>query len=198
MPAGSAATLSGPTAVNPTFIADLDGSYVLELVVNDGQMDSVPDTVVIRAARYAFTFDDGTLQGWTTNGSWGLTGVYAHSGIFSVTDSPGGNYFNNSNTSLISPVLDLTGTTSPALMFYHLYLIESGYDNGLIEISTDGDATFGPAVRSYSGSLSSFTLVTVDLSPYKSFSTVVIRFRLTTDASVTYDGWYVDDIMIVP
>ena len=198
MPAGSTAALSSPTAVKPTFTADLDGSYVVSLVVNDGQVASVPDTVVIRAVRYAFTFDDGTLQGWTTNGSWGVSTVYAHSGRYSVTDSPGGNYANNSNTSLISPVLDLTGTASPALTFYHRYSIESGWDYGMIEISNDGGVTFWPAVRSFTGSLGSFALVTVDLSPYKNYNQVVIRFRLTSDTIVTYDGWYIDDIMISP
>jgi len=46
-PAGSAAVLSDATAVAPTFNADLVGSYVAELVVNDGTVDSAPDTVTI-------------------------------------------------------------------------------------------------------------------------------------------------------
>ena len=46
-PAGSTATLSDPTVVNPTFLADQSGSYVVELLVNDGTEDSTPDNVVI-------------------------------------------------------------------------------------------------------------------------------------------------------
>ncbi len=198
MPAGSAAALSSTTAIHPTFTPDLDGTYVISLVVNDGKMASVADTVVIKAARYLFTFDDGTLQGWTTNGSWGVTTAYAHSGGYSATDSPVGNYANNTNTSLISPVLDLTGTTSVALTFYHRYSIQSGWDFGMLEISTDGGVTFGPALRTFTGSLSTFTPLTVDLSSYAGYSTVVIRFRLTSDSTVTYDGWYIDDITIGP
>ena len=49
-PAGSAAALSDPALVNPTFVADLAGSYTLTLVVNDGTVDSSPDTVTITAA----------------------------------------------------------------------------------------------------------------------------------------------------
>jgi len=49
-PAGSHAALSGSTSGRPTFAADRDGDYVLSLVVNDGTMDSVPDTVTITAA----------------------------------------------------------------------------------------------------------------------------------------------------
>jgi len=49
-PAGSAVTLSSPTVVKPTFTADKDGTYVLSLVVNDGKVDSTPDTVTITTA----------------------------------------------------------------------------------------------------------------------------------------------------
>ena len=48
-PTGSNATLTNPTAVNPIFVADLDGSYVAQLIVNDGTVNSVPATVTITA-----------------------------------------------------------------------------------------------------------------------------------------------------
>jgi hypothetical protein len=46
-PAGSAATLSDPKAIRPTLDVDLDGSYTLQLIVSDGQLQSDPDTVVL-------------------------------------------------------------------------------------------------------------------------------------------------------
>jgi hypothetical protein len=49
-PAGSTATLSNATAVNPTFTAGVDGSYVLSLIVRDGTVDSAADTVTVFAA----------------------------------------------------------------------------------------------------------------------------------------------------
>ncbi|HAS53417.1 MAG TPA: hypothetical protein DCS42_04395, partial [Nitrospiraceae bacterium] len=45
LPTGSTAELSDATVVNPTFTPDLDGSYVVQLIVNDGTVDSTPDTV---------------------------------------------------------------------------------------------------------------------------------------------------------
>ena len=47
VPSGSTAAISNPVAVNPTFTADLQGSYVAQLIVNDGKMDSDPSTVAI-------------------------------------------------------------------------------------------------------------------------------------------------------
>ena len=49
-PSNSTATLSNDTSVNPTFIVDVDGIYVLELTVNDGEIDSAIDTVTINSS----------------------------------------------------------------------------------------------------------------------------------------------------
>lgn len=49
VPAGSGAALDNTTAVHPKFTADRSGSYVVQLIVNDGKVDSSPDTVVVSA-----------------------------------------------------------------------------------------------------------------------------------------------------
>ena len=46
-PTGSSATLSSSTAIKPTFTADVIGTYVLNLVVSDGKVNSAPATVSI-------------------------------------------------------------------------------------------------------------------------------------------------------
>ncbi|HPR31595.1 MAG TPA: sugar-binding protein [Prolixibacteraceae bacterium] len=46
-PAGSVALLSNPNLVNPTFIADREGIYHVELTVSDGFTTSSPDEVII-------------------------------------------------------------------------------------------------------------------------------------------------------
>ena len=47
LPPGSGATLSSLSAAKPTFVVDLAGTYVAQLIVNDGKADSGPDTVVV-------------------------------------------------------------------------------------------------------------------------------------------------------
>ena len=49
-PAGSAAALTTPNTVRPSFKADVAGDYVANLVVNDGQLNSVASTVAITAS----------------------------------------------------------------------------------------------------------------------------------------------------
>jgi len=46
-PTGSMATVINPDSVTPTFVIDKAGIYAIQLVVNDGMVDSTPDTVVI-------------------------------------------------------------------------------------------------------------------------------------------------------
>ena len=47
IPAGSTAVLSSTSIVNPTFTANLPGTYVAQLIVNDGTIDSDPSTVTL-------------------------------------------------------------------------------------------------------------------------------------------------------
>ena len=49
-PAGSATGLNSTTAIKPTFIADVAGSYVVSLVVNDGKVNSSPSAVTVTVA----------------------------------------------------------------------------------------------------------------------------------------------------
>jgi hypothetical protein len=46
-PDGSEAELDNPNDVDPCFVPDIEGDYVAQLVVNDGRLDSDPDTVTI-------------------------------------------------------------------------------------------------------------------------------------------------------
>jgi len=46
-PANSNAVIVDADTVSPTFSADVDGTYVFQLIVNDGKTDSKPDQVII-------------------------------------------------------------------------------------------------------------------------------------------------------
>jgi hypothetical protein len=52
-PVGSAAALSGADTDAPTFTPDIDGDYVATLIVNDGDLDSAPDSVTVTATTAA-------------------------------------------------------------------------------------------------------------------------------------------------
>src|SRR5262249_55396817 len=61
-PASSAATLTNPNSVSPTFVADKAGTYVAQLIVNDGQVDSAASTVTITTGNTAPVANAGPNQ----------------------------------------------------------------------------------------------------------------------------------------
>ena len=62
VPAGSSATLSDPDAPSPWFALDRAGQYVAQLIVNDGFVDSAPDTVLVTVVNRAPAADAGSDQ----------------------------------------------------------------------------------------------------------------------------------------
>lgn len=63
-PEGSAAVLDDPSAAQPSFAPDMEGTYVLELVVTDGELESEPVEVSVTVTRdnTAPTADAGADQ----------------------------------------------------------------------------------------------------------------------------------------
>jgi|CXWL01.1.fsa_nt_gi RHS repeat-associated protein len=53
LPAGSLASLLNPTTPTPSFNVDARGTWIAELIVNDGKVDSLPDTVAISTVNSA-------------------------------------------------------------------------------------------------------------------------------------------------
>ena len=151
------------------------------------------------AASYPFydNFENG-LGAWTTNNGWGLTPLRAHSPTRSVTDSPGSFYANHTDATLtLGTAVPLGSASRPVLSFWHQYSLEPGYDFGRVEVSTDNGSSWSPTpLANYTGSSSGMEREQLDLAPYAGSSSVRIRFRLVTDASVVMDGWYVDDVRI--
>jgi len=54
-PTGSQSTLSNQMVVAPNFVPDLAGDYVVQLIVNDGEFDSMATTINIVAAAFSVT-----------------------------------------------------------------------------------------------------------------------------------------------
>lgn len=63
-PAGSTAMLSSYTAVNPLFLTENPGTYVVSLVVNDGKASSAPATVVITVTQGSPTGSRHVTVSW--------------------------------------------------------------------------------------------------------------------------------------
>jgi len=129
------------------------------------------------------------------------------------SDNPG----QQKDASLVTPPVDIP--PGAVLSFWHAFEFESGFDGSLLEITTDGGATWtdlGPAIveGTYNGTitvaegdlvverpcwtggaLGAMVPVRVPMSgfdgPARQF-----RFRIRCDASVGSGGWYIDDVSL--
>jgi hypothetical protein len=123
-----------------------------------------------------------------------------------------GPYSNSMCTAATTPILELGPT--PQLEFWSKYSIETGWDKGEVQISTDGfashtrlevgypayashtgDACGFPTGDYFTGSDSSYDQYTASLAPW-SGEEVQIRWILSTDSWVIDDGWWIDDIAV--
>ena len=162
-------------------------------------------TGTLTIGRYTFTVmqagaDDGLFEddmesgtdGWGANSPWTLTTTAAHSGTHSWTDSPDGNYENNLDTVVWSPVIDLTGLTSATLTFWHWFDFGSG-DIGLVRLHPQSGEWAD--LRTFTGTNSTWQPMSLDLTPFTGQS-IRLTFQLHTDATNTADGWYIDDVAV--
>lgn len=184
--------------------ADVTGTslYYRWRVVDYGDHEVFSDThtITIHSGITDGYFTDFETQpaGWSTSGTsswqWGVpTGGIgrAASGSKVYATNLAGTYANNTNTVLEMPPIDLPSGSS-YLNFKHWYYVEQGFDHCYVQISTDN--TNWTNLTSYTGNLGSdYANVQIDLSTYQG-QRVYIRFEMTSDASVTYNGWFIDDV----
>jgi hypothetical protein len=138
-------------------------------------------------------FESG-LSKWT--GGWALTTSQSHTATHSMTDSPSGNYANNAfTTTALASAVSLSGASSASLSFWHRYDTEATYDLCIVQVSTNNGSSW-TQVASYSGTQTTWTEATINLTPYVGASQFKVRFILDSDGWITRDGWYVDDVQI--
>ncbi|TQD33256.1 immune inhibitor A domain-containing protein, partial [Haloflavibacter putidus] len=172
-----------------------------------------------------FSEDFETGLGQFSNGAANVVDWQINTNLFqNGTQSVKNEYGANSDNILYQTnPIDLSAANNPQLSFWHIAKLEGGYDEAIVEISTDGGATFTPFTDadylgngitidpgtfnedSYSqwGTLGTDIPIntwwkreTFDLSAYNT-ATVVVRFRLTSDSIVQREGWYLDNVEIL-
>ena len=201
-------TLSLPVQVNDMCTNGSRASFIIEY---RGTGLIGRDTIDVFIGDPVFTdnAESGMIH-WNTT-SWGVTtDSTVNSQVF--TDSPGGNYSNNSlNTMTLSTPLDFSDLTEVHLRFKLYCMVEADYDFAQVLISTDNfhwNALEGEYMREGSGygvqdgeefgydGHRGWLTERIDLSEYAGEDEVSLRFNITSDNYLNSDGISVDDITI--
>lgn len=131
-------------------------------------------------------------QGWTVQSPWviqnNIGGNASH-----VWNTP--SYGNNLNSSLTSASLNLLGYAELALEFDDRCDTESGYDYGHVEFSSNGGSTWTQLYEC--NGQTSWQSHRLDLpADANNAAAFKLRFRLSSDSSVTRSGWAMDNIRL--
>ena len=167
-------------------------------------------------------FEDNGYLTPTGDWEWGVptTGPgSAYSGTKAWATVLAGDYTNSSNSTLSTDGIDLTAHTQATLTFWAWYSFEGTstlYDGGNVKYSLDaGPYSVLTPVDGYDGTISTSNAAipgeqgfatttagsfwhqeTFDLTPHVGHK-VFLRFHAGSDGSVTYPGWYIDDLMVI-
>ena len=188
----------------------------LVITIQDTSSLAKLDSVSVIFGTPEVIFQDGGENGmtfWTDDDEWG-TVQDAVEGMYSITDSPIGDYVGDWGTSItqfINP-LSFAGVVYPYVTFASKWSIEKNYDFVQFQISTDGISwhplsgdytTIGSGQTAqpssepgYDGYQEDWVNEFIDLAIFAHEPEVNIRFILRSDGSVEEDGFYFDDFSI--
>ena len=150
VPTGSHAVLSNPTSVNPTFTTDKKGSYVVQLVVNDGILNSAPATVTISDVNTPPVANAGPAQTVNVGATVQLTGAGSTdvdgdtlTYHWSFTSIPAGSSATLSNATIVNPtfVADVPGN------FVVQLIVNDGTVNSTPATVTIGNSDIPPVAN---------------------------------------------------
>ena len=190
---------------------------------NDTMMTTISNSPIISTLPYNMSWEGGDA-GWVSTGDWQLGapagGVInaASAGTNAWVTNLTGNYTNNSLDFLTSPCLDFSNeTTDPVITAEVWYDIETDWDGGYFETSTDGGMTWtklgGVAPNWYNNNNANggigdcwngdgaagsqgWVTVTHNLIGLAGASDARVRFVLESDGTQAREGLGVDNLSI--
>jgi subtilisin family serine protease len=136
---------------------------------------------------------------WVTGGiqnTWARVSTVAHSGLFSLSDSPDATYLNGTDSfARTKQPFNLSGRLGCRVEYAIRLATELDADKLSLEASRD--ASNWTVISEMSGSTAGeFYELSDDLSSFDGDPSVYLRFHLTTNESLTADGGQLDDISV--
>lgn len=188
--------------VNFEGVRDLEqGDYNVTfttVTINDENSTNNKFSTLFKVSELFDDFELGLRQ-WKMNGSWGIVPANPHSGQYSLNNCPTVSYDNNVNQSIESRSgFDLSSLSGAALTFWTRHRIEKDADFGYVEVSTDSGQTWQQVGVPCTGNESKWKEVTYSLYQFcgPGFTDVRIRFRFTSNETVSNIGWFIDDVSL--
>jgi len=143
VPSGSIAALDNAAVVSPSFVLDLPGNYVVQLVVNDEQANSAPDEIIVSTLNSRPAADAGQDQAIVIGNVVQLNGASSSDAdndsltySWSIIGQPEG-----SNATLEDPTSATPGITPDEIGFWVFQLVvnDGTLDSDPVSVSVQVD-----------------------------------------------------------
>lgn len=142
-------------------------------------------------------WDTGT-EGWTLTGGWGRNTIARRSGTHGMDTNNGSTYYSNNLSDRLtwSNSISVTNCAScpVTVSFWLKGETETTYDGVTLQCSPDGGTSWTSVSEFIDGYYSSWTRFQYRLPTSCLTSNMRLGFLFTTDVSVTYEGYFIDDI----
>ena len=134
---------------------------------------------------------------WIVDGNWAIVteGEYT-SASSALTESPGGNYADNENTSAQwATPFDLTTNPAATMSFWTKFDLETGYDYMYFEGSNDGGTTW-IQLKTLNGQGVGWHEEKVSMNAFAGKDSITFRFHWISDGGFNTEGAYIDDVVL--
>jgi len=189
-------------------ITDTGLSDVTPADVDDSDTESGPVTPTLPAnvcgrdlgnttINPVWGWDSGN-EGWTPAGGWGRNTLARRSGTHGMDTNNGATYYSNNRSDRLSwtSAIAVTNCAScaVAVSFWLKGETETTYDGLTLQCSPDGGATWTNVSEFIDGYFGSWTRFQYPLPASCLTADMRLSFLFTTDSSVTYEGYFLDDV----
>ncbi len=220
----AAGNSAADTDTAPFYPAGFDSDNILSVAASD-QMDHLawfsnygPVSVDVaapgirifslangRRTLWSENFDAGLAAGWSTGGdgdTWAVADPPATQAEPALAVNATGNYANDADAWVQSPVQNL-GTASAAQLTFRLFgLSEASADYLYLEISTDGSNWYNRPIElagnikygGISGSIAFWTTAKADLGFWDGEPQVFLRLRFKSNSTLAESGFFIDNL----
>ncbi len=184
-----------------------DGSYAVTVSADGHERLQLPPVAIAGGAvvqrdvtlfqlcgRIDDPVEPGQPSSFTATAPWTLRSGQGQGGGAAWLPTAGSTYANNLNVSLTSAALDLSAEAQLVLSFDQRCDTEATYDFGIVEISSNGGASWTEVFRC--DGETAWRRVSLPLDALAGAANARLRFRFTSDPSQVGTGWALDNIRL--
>lgn len=194
-----------------TLLTDASGDIIYDIVVNNNEGLILTQRIIQQYGSLDNVYQNNCDNITNFIGTWANTTQQYYTAPASITESPDGQYLDNTDSFLyLNDTIDLTNANTALLHFYAKWDIEDGYDYTQLTAVDIATGIYTPLCGKYTnagsenqlldeplydGTQADWVREEIDLTDFLG-KKIQLRWAFYSDGFVTGDGFYFDDLAV--